>query len=114
MSFFSNFSSIFHSSGCNKIMSSFTRAKQANQRNKDIVNGFIKQCQNLFDKNNIYHYNIPSLISNLCIDYFWISEYFTLHGSDITLNKDKNIVTLIGYKANTIYGNVDIDNIKNQ
>ena len=90
-------------------MSLIFKARFADQRTKDIVFGFIKQSQNLFNKNSIYH-NIPSLVHNLCLNYFWISEYFTLHGSDITLNKDKNIAKVNKENSNgTVYGNVDID-----
>ena len=92
-------------------MSSIITAKYADQRTKNIVYGFIKQCQQLLNKNNIYHYNIPSSIQNLCLNYFWICEYFTLHGSDITLNKDKNIAKVNEKHSNgTVYGNFDINN----
>ena len=75
-------------------MSSLNTTKLADQRTKDIVNGFIKQYQKLLSKNNIYHYNIPSLIQNLCLNYYWIKEYFTFHGVDIILNKDKTIAKM--------------------
>ena len=71
----------------------------------------VRQCRYLFDKKSIYH-NIPSLVQYLCLNYFWISEYFVYcsQSSDIKLNEEKNSAQIIKIdSSHTIYGNIDID-----
>ena len=47
----------------------FKSLTNVRQKDKDIVNGFVKEVQILFPKNNPY-YNIPDLIKHLCLLYF--------------------------------------------
>ena len=79
------------------------------QRTTDIVTGYIRQCQKLLSNDNVY-YNIPSLVTYLCLNFYWIREYFTDHGEMIQLNKDKNIAKQHKYGYGNVYGNITIDN----
>ena len=49
----------------------FKQVKRINQRNKDIVYGYIKQFQQLFPEDNPY-YTIVQLIQDICLLYFTI------------------------------------------
>ena len=64
----------------------FVKIKDVDNKKKLIVMGYIRIYQNLFENNNTY-YNIPSLVQYLCIAYYWIAEYFTIHGDNINLIK---------------------------
>ena len=84
--------------------------KNIDQVTKDIVFGYIRQCEiNLLPNNNTF-FNISSLIKFICIIYYWRQEYFTSHGSCSKLNDEKDIVTNTEYKTNTVYGNININN----
>ena len=55
------------------------------------------------------YYNIPSLVFMITMLYYYNPEYFTIHGHQIMLNKDKNVaVTTLEIARNTVYGNVAI------
>ena len=90
--------------------SSFMKIANIDQKAIDVVSGYIRQCQKLLPKNNIY-YTIPSLVEQMCITYYWIHEYFTVYGDNITLDKINNIASSIldEYNIETIYGNIIID-----
>ena len=63
---------------------------------KSIIYGYIKQCQEL-------------LSNNICINYCIMNEYFTSHGNNMLLNKNKNIITQINNNGHSIvYGNIEI------
>ena len=91
----------------------FGSSKDVDQRTKDIVIGYIKQCQKLLPFKNNSYYNIPPLIEHVCIYYYWIKEYFTDHGDSIILNDDKNIATNTVDSYETVYGNILIKRIDN-
>ena len=82
--------------------------KKVDDITKNAVYGFMRRCQKLLPCDNPY-YNIPLLIKNICINYYWISEYFTSHGSNFRLNDKKNMVTNTGGWLDTAYGNIEID-----
>ena len=74
------------------------------------VSGFIRESQTLLPSNNAF-YHIPLLVEHICINYYWIAEYFTVHGNGIQLNDKNNIAKNNGYLGfNSVYGNVDVSN----
>ena len=76
----------------------------------DTVFGFIHECELLFDEDNLHH-TIPDLIGYICLAYYFINEYFSVYGENITYdqltNAVKNHCTEI--VPNTAYGNVRVD-----
>ena len=91
----------------------FDLIKATDQKTKDIVNGFIRDSQNLLPNDKNQYYNIPSLVFIITILYYYNPEYFTIHGDLMELNQDKNIVTMNGFYSSTsikaVYGNVMIE-----
>ena len=85
--------------------------KNADQRTKDIINGFIRNVECMLaivNEDNAY-YNIPSLVFMITMLYYYNPEYFTIHGQQITVNEDKNIaVALLEDVQNTVYGHLAI------
>ena len=75
-----------------RMSANFEKIKNIKQRDKDIVNGFIKKCELLLPKNNSY-YNIAQLIHYLISLYYVSQEYFTKHGYNMSLNNECNMVT---------------------
>ena len=49
-------------------------SKLADQKSRDLVFGFIKEAQRLFPIDT--YYNIPALITHVCLVYYYIKEYF--------------------------------------
>ena len=93
---------------CTSTQDLFYVLKNIDQRTKDIVIGYIKQCQLLLPQNNTY-YNIPSLVRHLCMAYYLIKEYFTKHSKDIELNENGSIATNTASDFRSAYGNIVID-----
>ena len=57
------------------------------------------------------YFNIPELVVMLTMVYYWIPEYFAVHGKRITLNEDGttfNFTSLTQTTTNTAYGNIRI------
>ena len=52
--------------------------RKVDDKTKNTVYGFIRRYQTLFPNKNPY-YNIPLLVKNICINYYWIAEYVFLH-----------------------------------
>ena len=84
------------------------KIEDVDQLTKDIVFGFIRECEKLLLNNDIYI--IPSIIYHICINYYWMKEYFTLFGKHMKLNDEKNIIQNIDNFVDTAYGNIQIDN----
>eukprot|EP01084_Bolivina_argentea_P051514 94772_1 len=87
----------------------FQRIKLIDQETKDLVFGFVKH--NLHSR-----FSIPSLIQYTIVLYYHIEEYFTKIGSCMKLNKQNDTVNMRGdfedeLRANTVYGNIEINNI---
>ena len=62
--------------------------KNVDDITKKIVFGYIARCQKILPKNNTY-YNIPSLVSHICILYYWNPEFWSVYGNGIIVNDDK-------------------------
>ena len=90
-------------------MSSLKQTKKADPEIKFSVFGYIRRYEKKFK------YNIPSLIKYSCLNYYYLHEYFTIYGRNITIsNPPKNtIITSLSsngnFTTNTLYGNVVID-----
>ena len=67
--------------------------KQVPQRTQDCVFGFIRKAQKILPTNSAY-YNIPSLVSYLCINYYFQREYFDRIEDGLILNESKDVVSL--------------------
>ena len=66
-------------------MSTFERIKQINQRTKDLINGYIRECQDtlfgdLVDDNAFY--NIPQLINTHCMAFYQVFTWYKKKHSD--------------------------------
>ena len=85
----------------------FQSVKKVDQRTRDIVNGFIKQTQSILPSNDNPYYNIPSLVFILTILYYSNPEYFTIHGENMKVNENKDVIECIRAirDNNTVYGN---------
>eukprot|EP01084_Bolivina_argentea_P304826 526533_1 len=73
-----------------------------------IVFGFIRSIQILLAKD----INVPSEIVCMCLLYYYNPEYFTKHGSGITLPENRTVVyNTVGdlIEGNTVYGNIEIN-----
>ena len=84
------------------------KLKEADDETKDLVSGYVRRMQNLF-KDKI----IPKEVTNLCIIYYFITEFFAKYGDDMNVStKDtKNDLVSItpNSRWNTAYGNIVID-----
>lgn len=88
-------------------------AKNANQRTKDLINGYIRlKSKNL---------NIPIVINYVCLLYYLLKDRFGKHGKALKLSSDTNSkhYNIVKSKQtqtfaiwNTAYGDVDIDTNK--
>eukprot|EP01084_Bolivina_argentea_P223569 378251_1 len=92
----------------------FRIIKHTDPTTRDIVFGFIRDIQALLSKNII----VPSEIVYMCLLYFYNVEYFTTHGSDMSIHDNGQIVKhhATGYyydadvnDGNTVYGNLEIN-----
>lgn len=52
---------------------------------------------------------IPNEIKSICLEYYLIKEYFTVHGANISLDETNMIATHSTYSPDTVYGNYLID-----
>ena len=81
----------------------------ADKKSKLLVYGYIHNAEKiLLPKRNPY-YIITDLIVYLCINYFYIKEYFVRIGHQTMTNKARNVVKYTGSSgSNSCYGNIDI------
>ena len=90
----------------------FEEMKNVDQRSKDTVFGFIRQQNQLFDL------QIPSIILFICLQFYYLKEYFIKIGDGMILNENKNIIILTednkknkySYYKRTVYGNISTSN----
>ena len=102
------FSALFmaHKSSSNNTTSHIA-IKNVDKRTLFTVSGFIRKCQKLLPHDNVY-YNIPSLVEHICISFYWIAEYFTIHTENILLTDNKNTAKTVGNSVTTVYGNIKV------
>ena len=89
--------------------------KITDQATNDLVNGYVKEQQLVFPFAKTANYTIP-LVQHLIATYFHAAEFFTTHGSLITLNEKSNTLTFNDNETEkcsstpcTVYGNIRID-----
>ena len=85
----------------------FDVIKKVDQRTKSIINGFMKEAQSLLPFQDNSYYNIPDLVFMITILYYFNPEYFSVHGRNMELNENKDIMGSHGGR-NTVYGNIVI------
>ena len=65
--------------------------KRINQKTKDIVNGYLRVCQQLLPYKENTFYVIPMLINNICTLYYKTYDEWDINaiGTDCILEKDR-------------------------
>ena len=83
-----------------------TQWKQADDKTKLSVLGYTRRIMN-----KLKGWNVPLSVQYYCISYYYLTDYFTEHGRNITINKNGNIaeVKTNRYRRHTVYGNELID-----
>ena len=69
--------------------------KHINIKCKYLVFGYIREAQLLLPNKSNPYFNIPSLITHLCIQYYW-SEYFKIAGYNMCISPDKKYLITSG------------------
>ena len=87
----------------------FEQIKNINQKVKDIVFGYIRLSQCLLPNNNNSYYNIPSLVSYICILYYNQTERFSKYPKNMKHDELKNNIRVISTGRGTVYGDIMID-----
>lgn len=87
----------------------------ADQSIKDIVNGYIRNCQSLLPSNKVY-FNIPKLVYQFCLAFYYETEGFIKKcGRGIKISGvQNNIITNTLNGWNTAYGKFVIDSQVNK
>ena len=87
-----------------------TQWKGADDKTKLSVLGYTRRIMN-----KLKGWNVPLSIQYYCISYYYLTDYFTEHGDNITINDDGNIAKgkTKRHRRNTVYGNeiIDFDSI---
>ena len=93
-------------------MATWKQLKDMDTRWKFIVFGYIRQKEN-----ELSLYNVPSMISYLCLKFYFHGEYFTKCTGNLKISNDKMSVNafknLVGYLDQVVYGNLWIDSLSN-
>ena len=92
-------------------MSTFLRSKQINARTKNLINGYIRECQNkLFDnvaQDNSY-YNIPPLINICCMAFYEIFTWYReQYGEGLKFLSDTEVIV----EKNTSWSTCMFENV---
>ena len=93
------------------IMATLKKLKQIDNRFKYAVFGYVRSMEP-----QLSHYNVPVLISYICLSYYYHNEYFAKKGDNVELSNNNMTVNKlnVGWN-NTTYGNIwiesDIDQI---
>ena len=91
-------------------MASFERLKGINAKTKDLINGYIRQCEielfeDLINENPYYH--IPPLINNYCILFYDIFTWYKKqHGDAIQLISDSEVKQIANDWSTCVFENV--------
>eukprot|EP01083_Nonionella_stella_P064025 166510_1 len=79
----------------------FANNKHADVKTRCIVSGYIRCAQRVIPDTNI-----PPLVEHLCLTFFWMPEFFTIHGGNIMLNDTKSLAENRSDRIQTVYGNI--------
>ena len=83
------------------------------QRDKDVIFGFIRNAQRLLPFKENPYYTIPALVAYVVLPYFAAIEYFTKHGTAMTLSDDKFTCKNNRRTWSTVYCAFDINDKTN-
>ena len=86
--------------------------KRADQKTKDIVNGYLKSCQKLLpDPDANPYYFIPVIVNHLCLWFYRMKLRFKEYQAPIELSNDNKTVTLKQNKPAACFCNewIDVD-----
>ena len=79
--------------------------KFVDQRSKDTVNGYLRELQNMVDRD----YSTPPQVEYCCLAYYLRDEYFTKCGDRMRINEEKDTATNTDGEPQTVYGSILID-----
>ena len=87
----------------------------ADQKTKDIVQGYVRKNQSLLPFQQNPYYNIPQLVTHLCILYYYIPEFFEISGKNLVISDNGNLITRINQSSwdCTAFGHNVIPSMKN-
>ena len=88
-------------------MATLEQVKTIHQRAHDIVNGYIREIQDIFPTDVIY-YTIPMLVNHWILLYHFIRESFQYHGDKPLISIDGNIATNISDVIASLHGSLVI------
>ena len=74
----------------------FDKTEQISERTKDIVSGYLKQCQVLLPNQDNPYFDIPKIVRFTILMFYHYPEHFTAYRSTMQVNKDKTSVQYIG------------------
>ena len=79
-----------------------TRWQRADSKTKLSVAGYLRRIERGSRK-----IQIPLAITCYCISYYYLKEYFTAHGNNITVNPSGNVASgkTVKHRFNVVYGN---------
>eukprot|EP01084_Bolivina_argentea_P098283 176636_1 len=90
----------------------YSEIKKYDQRTKDVIFGYVRDVQKLFNRNQTTYHNMPPLIVSTIFWFYHLAEYFSVCGDYITLQNNNNCAKCSKYVScgNSIYGNFKINN----
>ena len=90
-----------------------SRLKQIDNRSKTIVNGFIRESQDLLPFEENAYYNLTELIVQICLIYYAINEHWDVLAADFAAEEDKRMLKRLQGASweNTNYGKQIIPSI---
>lgn len=78
----------------------FVKWKKYDQRTKDIVQGYTRQCQSLFMNETSSYFNIPTITICITTLYYAHNEYFASYGDKLITNDSNTIINVNNAKLN--------------
>ena len=73
----------------------FEKVKKADEKTRDLINGYIRECQRLFPQ-NVTYLIIPSLVNILCtLYYFYPDQWDSDHGIPPAMELNNRTITCI-------------------
>ena len=84
--------------------------ERTHERNRIIVNGFVRQSQSLLPFEDNPYYNLTEVITQICLVYYALNEYWNLLHHDFVTEENGRRLTRIKGKGrnNTNYGNLTV------
>lgn len=88
-------------------MLSLKTVQKVDNRTKLLIYGFNRNCRKSLPEDNPY-YDIPDIINNICILFYWIKEFFNLHDAGIEILENGSLANKISVHSgwSTVYGDL--------